>query len=212
MPDDIIFEALIECGRRSDFLTVATIIGAGTHTQVSRFSDSLRRHGLHKVRALPVFDRIAFVKALAVYEHTVGGLGSVTALERVLPLIPDEDHCVLDWILSTTLSYGYYGMDASSYAELVAIRSSIERRRKENEAREAERARHAKDRKAQQASERLFGAVRRGDLKALEALLNKGANPGALTPEGVTVMQYAKETGRSQAAEMLVRWQSGAVR
>lgn len=208
MPDDIIFEALVDCGRRQDFVGVTAIPGAGEHVQIMRFSDSLNRRGLQQVKVLPVVDRIAFVKALAVYEHTVGGLGSVTALRRVLSLIPEESqHTVLDWILSTMRSYWYYGNGASSYAELLASQEARARHRQENLAREVEREREAKARKAQRASDNLFNAIRRGDLKALEALLNKGANPQAFTPEGVTVLQFAKETGRHEAAELLSRWQ-----
>jgi hypothetical protein len=205
-----IFQALINCGRREDYSAVAAIPGAGIHAQVLDFSDTLRRSGLDQVKALSGDDRVAFVKALATYEHTVGGLGSVTALERVLPLVPDDDHAVLDWILSKTQSYWYYANSASSYAELQASRAAHARRRAQNEAREAEREQEAKVRRAERASANLFNAVRRGDLKALEALLHKGASPNAVTPDGVPLVRYAKENGRNEAAEILLRWQGGA--
>ena len=77
-----IIRTLVTYGRDENFSAVTTLPGAGIHAQVLRFSDSLRRSGLDQVEALSPSDRVAFAKALAVYEHSVGGLGSVTALER----------------------------------------------------------------------------------------------------------------------------------
>ena len=111
-------------------------------------------------------ERVAFVKALAVYEDTVGGLGSTTGLKQVFPLVPDGDYAVMDWILATTRSYDWYSSE----------RSSAERRAW-NEEREAESVRVSKRRKSEKASTLLFPAVRRGDTKAVESLLRRGADP-----------------------------------
>jgi hypothetical protein len=201
-----IVQALVTYGRDENYSAIASIPGAGVHAQVLRFSDSLRRSGLDQIEALSPSDRVAFVKALAVFEHAVGGLGSVTALERVLPLVADEDHAVLNWILSKTRSYWYYSNGATSYAELQVSRSEHARRREVNEAREAEREREAKARKAEKASANLFNAVRRGDLKAVQALLQKGASPKGCTPDGIPLMKYAEENGRSAVVELLRHW------
>jgi hypothetical protein len=205
-----IIQALVTCGREENYSAVASIPGAGVHAQVLRFSDSLRRGGLEQVEALSARDRMAFVKALAVFENTVGGLGSVTALERALPLVADEDHTVLDWILSTTRSYWYYSNGATSYAELQASRAAHARRRQENEAREAKREHEAKARKAEQASANLFNAVRRGDVHAVQALLQKGASPNSCTPDGVPLVKYAEEAGRIAVVDVLRNWPGGA--
>ena len=201
-----IVQALVTYGRDENYSAIASIPGAGVHAQVLRFSDSLRRSGLDQIEALSPSDRVAFVKALAVFEHAVGGLGSVTTLERVLPLVADEDHAVLNWILSKTRSYWCYSNGATSYAELQVSRSEHARRREVNEAREAEREREAKARKAEKASANLFNAVRRGDLKAGQALLQKGASPKGSTPDGVPLMKYAEENGRSAVVELLRHW------
>lgn len=205
-----IIESLVTAGRAEDYAAVAAIPGAGVHAQVLRFSDSLRRDGLAQVKALLVLDRAAFVKALAVYENTVGGLGSVTALERVLPLIQDEDHVILNWILSTTQSYWYYSNGARSFAELQTIKAAHAERRAQNEKREAERARLAKARKVDQASTNLFNAIRRGDTKAVEALLRQGAAPQGVTPDGIPLVRYAEENNRTAIAELLRQAQGGA--
>ena len=178
-----IVQALVIYGRDENYSAIASIPGAGVHAQVLRFSDSLRRSGLDQIEALSPSDRVAFVKALAVFEHAV-----------------------LNWILSKTRSYWYYSNGATSYAELQASRSEHARRREVNEAREAEREREAKARKAEKASANLFNAVRRGDLKAVQALLQKGASPKGCTPDGVPLMKYAEENGRSAVVELLRHW------
>ena len=208
MSPSAIIESLVAAGRVEDYAAVAAIPGAGVHAEVLRFSDSLRRGGLAPIEELSALDRTAFVKALAVFENTVGGLGSVTALERVLPLIQDEDHAILDWILSTTRSYWYYSNGARSYAELQEIKAAHAERRAQNEKREAERERFSKERKAEQASANLFNAVRRGDTKAVEALLRQGAAPQGLTPDGIPLVRYA-EKNRCTAIAQLLRQAKG---
>ena len=203
-------QALVTCGRDENFTAIAAFPGAGVHAQVLRFSDGLRRRGLDQIKALSPSDRVAFVKALSVFEHTVGGLGSVTALERVLPLVADEDHALLNWILSETRSYWYYSNGATSYAELQASRTAHARQREVNEAREAERAHEAKARKAEQATANLFNAVRRGDLNAVQALLQKGVDQNFCTPDGVPLMKYAEENDRNAIANVLRHWSVGA--
>ena len=198
-----IIESLVTAGRAENYAAVAAIPGASAHAEVLRFSDSLRRGGLAPIEELSAPDRAAFVKALAVYENTVGGLGSVTALERVLPLIQDEDHAILDWILSTTRSYWYYSNGARSYAELQEIKAVHAERRVLNEKREAERERFAKERKAKQASANLFNAIRRGDTKAVEALLRQGAAPQGATPDGTPLLQLAEENNLTAIAQLL---------
>lgn len=210
MSTDAIIESLVTAGRAEDYASVAAIPGASVHSEVLRFSDSLRRGGLAPIEELSALDRIAFTKALAVYENTVGGLGSVTALERVLPLIQDEDHAILDWILSTTRSYWYYSKGARSYAELQEINAAHAVRRAQNEKREAERERFAKERKAEQASANLFNAIRRGDIKAVEALLRQGAAPQGGTPDGIPLVRYAEENNRTAIVQLLHQAQGGA--
>lgn len=206
MSSAALIELLLALGRAEDYSAIGDVPGAGVHAEVLRFSDSLRRDNLPQIEVLSGSDRVAFAKALAVYENTVGGLGSVTALERVLPLVHDHDHALLDWILSKTRSYWYYSHGAQSYTELQAMRAAHAKRRAENEAREAAREREAKARKAEQASAKLFNAVRRGDAKAVQALLRQGANPNGVTPGGTPLLKYAEDNGRNAVAELLHQW------
>lgn len=198
-----LIERLLRAGLAEDCESIARLSGAGIHAQVLRFSDSLRGARLDAIAQLPQAECLAFAKALAIYENTVGGLGSVTALQRVLPLLQDRNHAVLDWILSNTRSYWYYSHNAKSFAELEVIEAARAARRALNEQREREREATAKSHRAEKASANLFNAIRRGDSKAVEALLRQGARAEGVTPDGVPLAQYAENLGRPDIAVLL---------
>jgi hypothetical protein len=168
---------LLNAGRSIDFDSILSFPGAGSHKQVLNFSDKIRGQLLDEFCLLGFSDRVAFVKALAVYENSVGGLGSVTALHRILPLMPDDNHILLDWILSNTRSYSHYTYGAKSYADLMAIRNLHSLRVIENLRKEYVRAEQARSRRAVRATHNLFNAVRRGDIRAVHSLLKNGASP-----------------------------------
>jgi hypothetical protein len=201
-----LFDSMLTVGRSGDYAVIPNLPGSGVHSEVLRFSDSLRGSLLERVAALSSADRASFAKALAVYENTVGGLGSVTALHRVLPLIEDDDHALFDWILSNTRSYWYYAHGATSFAELQRFESDLAARRAQNEQREREREAAAKAHIAEQATEKLFNAVRRGDVKAVEALLRQGASANGKTPDGVPLAQFAAASGRGDIEALLRGW------
>lgn len=195
--------SLLNLGRLADFASIAMLPGAGLPQQVISFSDQLRGPALAQIENLKNQDRVCFAKALAVYEDTVGGLGSVTALQRVLPLIVDNNHEVLDWILSNTRSFWYYTYGAKSYAELKAIRIAHSAVVSENEKKERERAHQAKIRRAERATKKLFNAIRRGDFNAVHSLLCSGASVDGFSPSGQTFIEYAVEIGKAEIADLL---------
>lgn len=195
-------DLLLSASPVDQYAAVLALPGAGVHAQVLRFSDSMRGHLLDRIAGLSVPEQASFIKALAVYENTVGGLGSVTALHRVLPLVNDDDHALLDWVLSNTKSYWYYSHGAKSFAELQEIQVLHALRRAENERKEREREATAKVRRAERATEKLYNAVRRGDAKAVEALLSQGASKSAITPEGIPLARYAEANGRTDIASL----------
>jgi hypothetical protein len=199
-----LIKSLVAAGRNEDFGSVTMLPGAGVHSEVLAFSDQIRGLAVDEIGQFSVYDRVAFVKALAAYENSVGGLGSVTALQRVLPFVPDEDHQVFDWILGNTRSYWYYANGAKSFEDLIAIRRAQAVRSAENERKEQERAEESKARRAERATQNLFNAVRRGDTQAVRALLDSGASPHARTPDGTPVAEYASNTGRIEIAQLLL--------
>lgn len=198
-----LIKQLVSIGRSGDFRAVEDLPGSGSHAEVLRFASSLRGEELRFLQAMPNEDLKAFVKALAVYENTVNGLGSVTALRQLFPLTQDNDNSLLDWVLSNTVSYGYYSHGAKSFAELEVLLAAQAARRSESERLERERGFHAKSRRAERATQMLLNSIRRGDLKAVQALLGQGATADTLTPEGVLLAQYAESLGHTAIANAL---------
>lgn len=69
---------------------------------------------------------------------------------------------------------------------------------------EAERAAEGKARRAKKATGVLYNAVRRGDLKAVSALISKGADSTIRTPDGCSLIEFAKAQGRDDIVAALV--------
>ena len=155
---------------------------------------------------MAVSDRAAFTKALAVYEDTVGGLGSVTALEPVLGLFQNdaqEGRNVHFWILEHTSSNRYYVQRAANSIDPEAANRRWQEARYENERRNYELAAPARARRAERASSNLYNAVRRGDIAAVRALLQKGASSDTTAPDGTPLVRYAEVIGREDIAELI---------
>ena len=146
---------------------------------------------------------MAFIKAVAAYEDTVDGLGSVTLLHHLLPHINDSDHAVVDWILRNTRSYWYYAHSARSYEEYVAQERWRAEQTAINVHRDRERQARDRARIAIDATTRLCGAVRRGDLTAVQALLRKGADAGVETADGEPLVSFAIRQNREDIATVL---------
>ena len=196
-------DLLLAASPANQYANVRAIPGAGNHDQVVRFTYDLRGPLLERIASLQPAEQASFVKALAVYEETVGGLGSVTALHRVLPAVSDPDHAIIDWVLANTKSYWYYSNGAKSFAELQGNRTYDAHHHAEVERQEREREAEAKARKAERATQNLYNAVRRGDAKAVKALLGQGASASATTPEGMSLAEYAEACGRGDIAAIL---------
>ena len=201
------FSDLLALGRTEDYSAISGLPGAGTHADVLRVADVHRKALLAFFADLSPPDRVSFVKAVAVYENTVGGLGSVTTLHYLLPDIDDPDHAILDWILRNTKSYWYYAHSARSYDEYVAQRRWSAEQTSANILRDDERqardmARIARD-GPPEATRKLYNAVRRGDIKAVQALLLKGADASSLTPDGEPLVSFALRQHRQEIAAIL---------
>jgi hypothetical protein len=184
--------------------SIAELTGAGNHKSLCDFASRLHGSQLEDVATLPVHDRAAFAKALAVYEDSVGGLGSTTALQHVLRLFEDDHHegfRVVDWIYSHTKRCDYYNL--YDFIDEAAARRRHAEAQAENERKNYELAAPARARRAESATSNLFNAVRRGDVKAVRALLQKGASPSATTPDGKSLAEYAEANGRADIAELL---------
>lgn len=203
---DALIDALLEVGRSGDLEAATRLPGAGVHSQVVRASIHFRGAVVDKIAALPVDDRVAIAKALAVYENSVGGIGSVTAVQHVMRLFGDaveEGYETFRWICENTRSLLCYDAQAVDFIEpdVAAVRRAAARADIERE--NSERIAQARARSADRATENLYNAVRRGDIKAVQALLERGANPTATTPTGDLLINYALASGHEEIAMLL---------
>ncbi len=203
MDIETLLQSLLSAGRSGQFESARSLPGAGIYSEVLRLADRYRGTLLGFFAKLNNEDRCCFAKALAVYEDTVGGLGSVTMLHRLFPLFADTDHAVFDWVLVNTRSYWYYSHGAASYAGFEAALRYQELRRAESLGKEEERAAEARTRRAIRATSNLYNAVRRGDTNAVASLLDQGADPKSTTPEGVPLHEFAVSAGRIEIAKLL---------
>jgi len=79
---------------------------------------------------------------------------------------------------------------ALSSAGFLPTQAALDRRRREKSA-------------AERATRNLFGAVRRRDVKAVAALLKKGADPEAVNAEGKSIVELAEECGNEEIKELV---------
>jgi len=193
---------LLRLGREENFSAIRQLPGAGVHTAVVRLADVHRRAVHTYFLELALADREPFLKAIAVYEDTVNGLGSVTLLHGLLPEVADPQHTLLDWILRNTRSYWYYAQSARSYEEYLRKCHWRTERTAANILRDQERQAHDRVRISSQSTKKLYNAVRRGDAKAVRALLNLGADPSTNTPEGEPLLSFAIRTNRTEIASV----------
>lgn len=148
---------------------------------------------------------VACIRAITVVEKMpgwqAGSVSPVIWLYKLLTQRAASKTCdaVADWVLLNTdnefLPFGTSNYGAKSLSDLTA-RLTNARRKKElqQSLRSAERSLVA-DRKQEQATRRLFGALRRGDSLAIAALLGRGARIDLPNEDGITAMEYARSLG-----------------
>ncbi len=203
MQIDLILDRLLQIGRTEAFVDIANLPELSPNMAVLQLLDRRRDELVPFAERLDGSDRIAFIKSVAILEHQVGGRGSVTHLRRLLPLVSDPERTLLDWILRNTTSYWYYAHGTRSVEEYDATVAQIVRRTAERVKRENERQMQDRNRIALAATAKLYNAVRRGDVKAVRALLGKGADPKSLTPEGTPLVSFAESCGHTAVATEL---------
>jgi hypothetical protein len=181
---------------------VEALPGAFNHRLVLKYTHELRPL-LSELSKLPKEDQSSFIKALALYEQTVGGIGSPSLLFGALPKVHDPDHKLFDWVLTHTNSYEYYSHGAKSFDEMQRIEEISRARSAANLEQEVQRAKDAAIRRAEKATSNLFNAIRRGDIQAVTALLNQGASREATDPSGLDAISYADHLDRKEIAQLL---------
>lgn len=207
-----VLDRLIEVGKTGDFDRLGLLF---TEAEQLRHPSLAPDHEtwLATVESLVVEDLIALIKSLTVGERQFNGwrTGSVSPVIRLFGKLSSHDSSraeeIAGWVLSHTdnpyLPYGSNNHGAKSVEEYRKYR--LASRQKASARADAEEARklEAKERKAQQATHNLFNAVRRGEVKAVVALLDKGADPTTQNPDGVTALDVAVSQGDHRIIELL---------
>ena len=140
---------------------------------------------------------------------TGGSVSPVIALYRVLiDRKPSWEPELTRWIvLNRTNPYEPFGTindeGATTHSEYVERRAIRALRARANQAAEVERQEGARKVRANRATSRIVAAVRRGDLLAVKALLEEGANLHQALPEGESLLVLAEQNGRDSVAELL---------
>jgi hypothetical protein len=200
---DSTLDRLLEIGRSERFAEIESIVGLSDHSSVLRLAGTYRDDIVSYARRLSPADRVALVKSVAMVEHRVGGLGSVTNLQHLLQLVDDPERTLLDWILRNTKSYWYYSHNARSIQELDLTSKRIAERKAARVEKEQTRQIEDKSRIAADATRKLYNAVRRGDLKAVRALIERGADVTSCGPDGSPLIAVAMSKGFDAIAEEL---------
>jgi hypothetical protein len=203
MKIDAHVDALLEVGRSGNFEAAAKLPGAGVHSQVVLAASLFRGAVIERVASLSIEDRVALAKATAVYENSVGGIGSVTGVQHVMRLpwsSKERGYETFHWICEHTRSLWCYADRAVEFIEpeVAALRRALARA--EVEQRNYKLAAPVRARRAERATANLYNAVRRGDVKAVHALLQTGADPTSTTPTGESLISYARSAGRDDIA------------
>jgi hypothetical protein len=142
-----------------------------------------------------------------------GSVSPVIVLYRsLIERVPEWEPPLTRWIVDNrTNPYEPFGTlndeGATTYGEYVERREARVQRARANEAAEVERQQEAikirVTRERDESTQRLAGAVRRGDLRAVQALLRKGADAARALPEGESLVTLAEENGRYAVAAFL---------
>lgn len=151
---------------------------------------------LHLAKGMVYFERL----------NRVNYFGSVAPTPRIFSVyagrVAKEDSDLLaDWILANTVNeYSPFGTNnhgAKSLEELALKLNQLEKRKSDTRQRENVRQQEAKARRAHEASLRLPRAIERNDVSAVTALIERGADPDYLLPDGRSARQLATDLGRS---------------
>jgi len=206
-------EMLLDCGIRGDFDAIKQLPGAGNRSEITRLTDGGLNVSTEFFERLNTIEQGKFLKAVAAYEDTAGGMGSVTLLDRLASLksLRDDDprREAYAWILANTNSYWYYAGGMKSLDGFHDWQRTKYQIAAENERRDAERQAIDRARIAVKASGNIYNAVRRGDVKAVAALIALGGDADGRCPDGKTLIEFAREKGLLDIVEVLENQQIG---
>lgn len=210
IPNDLL-NRLIDIGSRESF-----------HELTDKLEHEEMRH--HKQMMIqswqfwyPIAQRLnqdnleALIKTLTIAESSLDGWqgGSVSAViwlfNKYSPSDPEKKDKLADWILRHTTNYyvPFSNYGAKSLDEYYRLRAEFMNKKRETQIKEEERHQGAVRRRAVSATQNIFASIRRGDIKAVKALIQTGADLTAVNSEGLTPLQWAEKCGKSEIMNIL---------
>jgi hypothetical protein len=216
-PFNDVIKRLIGVGKSEKFDKMPSLFSPSEQLEHPRLADS-HEAWLATIQSLTEEDLIALIKSLTVGEHIIPywSAGSVSPVIRLFwrlhELNSQKADVMVGWILDNTtntyLPFGSCCVEGRTVAEFTLNQLSRHAGSQKRINAEEERQRFAKaeklEREAQKATQNLFNAVRRNDEKAVEALIQKGANLEEASKDGVSVMSLAEEKGNKRIIELLI--------
>jgi hypothetical protein len=219
----LLIQTLIRAGKAEDVHDAfVQLFPAALDEAALDYIHGVRSHWEEVCRSLTKVEFAALIRALTIaWEVQYGsyGGGSTSPVILVYPVFksrfPRAAPPLADWIFAHTSNSGYLHFPESKLG--APERKALERLRGEVSAQrarllEVELAHQGAARAAKvvRATLNLPNAVRRGDVKAVEALLARGADPLHPGPDGRTALDFAREAQNATILELLLRSSDGA--
>lgn len=163
---------------------------------------------------LPEMQLELLIRGLVLYSRTGRPLGgsvspAIFLFREFARRFPEPEAQLARWVVANRVNdYEPFGTtlcnDAPSMAEHQTRRLERDARRHlELQTREQEARAEKQQRDAEKATARLGNAVRRGDSKAVDALLRKGGDPTKALADGGSLIDLALKNDRLEVAELL---------
>jgi hypothetical protein len=210
---DALLHKLIEIGKSSDFSRVSSSLAVQEQQRFGYIMRLRPETWFSIADSLNTEDLVALIKCLTIAERVfedwkAGSVSPVIWLFRSLTsLNPNFAEIVADWVLANTdnnyLPFGTTNLGAKSLVEHARLKQSASERAQARYEAEVQRQESARQRKAQEATHALIGAIKRGDIKAVKALIAKGANANVKDSEGVSIREHARIKGNPEILELL---------
>lgn len=202
-----IVKALVSLGRVGELRpgdVLAALPSLASHQAVCRLVDIHQESLVEIADGLPPVERVALVRAIAMLEQAVGGMGSVSAVLYLLPILGPERREALALALQDTPpeerrcnAWSKGAVDLVDYDR----RQMAQARRTSAHLDKVEREQAEKRLRR---TEGLRRAIRNKDVVAVRGLLQLGADPFAPDSSGQDCFELAKQVGVSDILLALV--------
>ena len=215
---DTLLKKFIDMGMQDDFSEMRSLLASFSpiiqNGQIMRESPTY----WHKVSAtLSTPELIALIKAMSVAEGITDNFGGgsttpgIWLFRQLVARTGEPNDELADWVLSHTnsryLPWGSNNWGARSVKEYrMRVQQHEEKKvRKQNERLAAEaQARAAKQlAMARAATNNIWRAIARGDIKAVEALIVKDADLKVINGDGMSPLEYATLLGKTEICMLL---------